>query len=275
MGRDTLDAAIRSVLSQSLPASEIIVVAGAPPKISIENLSKVKLIKNYERDKAIWTAAHNRNVGVRESNSDYVAFLDDDDLWHEDKMSIQIEYLLANPNSISITSALYQVRSWVQYKRPLKRIKKGQSILTANYGKKRFLPIPFYTPTPAIVVPTKIIKAIPFDESLPGFEDTWWLHEIQDAGYQIFQHKRALVTVNANPIRSISRDTVEKNIAWAKKLFGVDRKLATNYLKGICMRNALISRRWKDFKIYSQSLEVLEDDLYKFEISHGIKCGNI
>ena len=263
MGRDTLDAAIESVLCQSLPASEIIVVAGAPPKISNRNLSKVKLIKNFENDNGIWTAAHNRNVGVCRSNSDYVAFLDDDDLWNKNKMSIQIEFLLENPNCISISSANYKVGSRIQYKRPLKRLKNNQNVLTAIYGKKRYLPIPFYSPTPGIVVPTEIIKAIPFDESLLGFEDTWWLHMVQQNGHKIEQLRQSLITVNAAPVRSISRDTLKKNIAWAKKIAEYDSSLAVNYFQGVCVRNAIIGRQWKDVKYYFNPIKyhVFDEEL--------------
>jgi glycosyltransferase involved in cell wall biosynthesis len=250
MGRNTLDAAIKSVLNQTLPASEIIIVAGGEPTISEENLAKVKVIRNYQTDSKIWTAAHNRNIGIMASNSNFVAFLDDDDLWKSNKMQIQLDFLLGNPGYVSLSSASYKVRKWFFYKRPLKVLKENQNVLRAHYGKKRFFPTPFYTPTPGIVVPNKIAKSINFDEMLPGFEDTWWLHEIQNAGFKIFQHKLQLVIINANPIRSISRDSLSKNIAWAKKIEEYDLSLAVNYLQGICVRNALISGQWNDLKVY-------------------------
>jgi glycosyltransferase involved in cell wall biosynthesis len=260
MGRNTLDAAIDSVLKQTLPAAEIIVVAGGEPTISEDNLAKVKVIKNFQTKSEVWTAAHNRNVGILASKSDFVAFLDDDDLWKSNKMQFQLDFLLKKPGYVSLTSARYSVKKWIFYKRPIRVLRENQGVLKAHYGKKRFLPTSYYTQPSGIVLPTKIANRILFDEVLPGFEDTWWLHEIQVAGFQIFQHKRALVIVNANPIRSISRDTLEKNIAWAKKLAGVDQKFGINYLKGICLRNALIGRKWRDFKHYSKSLDELQRD---------------
>lgn len=38
-----------------------------------------------------------RNHGVRASSGDWVAFLDSDDYWHPDKLSIQIEYIVKDP----------------------------------------------------------------------------------------------------------------------------------------------------------------------------------
>ena len=256
MGRNTLDAAINSVLNQTLPATEIIVVAGRVPVISEKNLAKVKVIENFKVNTGVWTAAHNRNVGVLHSSSKFVAFLDDDDLWKKNKMQFQLDFLDKNPGHISLTSATYSIRKWFSYKRPIKVLAENQKILEALYGEKRFFPTPYYVPTPGIVVPTEISKKILFDESLPGFEDTWWLHQIQEAGWYISQHKNALVIINANPVRSISRDTLSKNIAWAKKLSEVDRNLAINYLKGICLRNAIVGRRLKDVKSYLNAAEL-------------------
>lgn len=259
MGRDTLDAAINSVLNQTYPATEIIVVAGRAPVISEKNLAKVKVIENFKVNNGVWTAAHNRNIGVLHSTTDFVAFLDDDDLWKMNKMQVQLDFLLKNPEFVSLSSATYRVRKWYAYKRPLKVLKDNQKVLEAHYGKKRFFPTPYYTPTPGIVVPYSLARNTPFDESLPGFEDTWWLHQIQTKGWSIFQHKDALVTVNANPVRSISRDTLLKNVAWAIKLSEVERKLAINYLAGICLRNAIIGRRWREVRSYLHSEDLLEN----------------
>jgi hypothetical protein len=97
-------------------------------------------------------------------------------------------------------------------------------------------------------VPTSIAKNVPIREDLLGFEDTWWLHEIQSSGYSILQLNEDLIVVNAEPIRSISRDTLEKNSSWASHLATVDRIYAQNYLTGIAIRNAMILGRSTEIK---------------------------
>ncbi|WP_423824449.1 glycosyltransferase family 2 protein [Salinibacter ruber] len=79
--RETLD----SVIEQSLPPSEIIVVddgsTDASPSI-VEGYTEVELIENKSGD----GPAASRNLGCKRSSAEAVAFLDQDDLWHPDHL---------------------------------------------------------------------------------------------------------------------------------------------------------------------------------------------
>lgn len=45
-----------------------------------------------------------RNAGLRASSEDLVAFLDDDDIWHPQKLSCQIEVIGREPDVVAVTS---------------------------------------------------------------------------------------------------------------------------------------------------------------------------
>ncbi len=78
---DTLVEAINCVINQSLPAHEIIVVNnGGQP---LDNQLLPRQVKVYELP-AYVGVSQARNHGARLATSDYVAFLDDDDLWESD-----------------------------------------------------------------------------------------------------------------------------------------------------------------------------------------------
>jgi glycosyltransferase involved in cell wall biosynthesis len=92
---------IRSVLSQTHPANEIIVVDNCSTDDTEEVLrplvqaGKVRFIRhdrNYER-------ARSRNTGMEHASSDYVTFLDSDDLMYPTNLADAAAFLAKQPGS--------------------------------------------------------------------------------------------------------------------------------------------------------------------------------
>lgn len=91
----TLETAIQSALSQKEVEVEVIVVDDAS-KDATEQLvrkfqddSRVVYLKNATNQ----GVAASRNLGVRTAKADYVAFLDSDDFWKEDKLIKQLSMM--------------------------------------------------------------------------------------------------------------------------------------------------------------------------------------
>ena len=61
---------------------------------------KLLVIKNTKRRGAGMT----RNIGIKFAKGDYIAFLDSDDVWHREKLKIQIMQMTKNNWAISHTS---------------------------------------------------------------------------------------------------------------------------------------------------------------------------
>ena len=82
---------IRSIKNQSYKNWELIIVDDA----SDEKTKKV--LKNFKNEKKIKIyylkknkgAAYCRNLGIRKSKSDYLAFIDSDDYWKKNKLKLQ------------------------------------------------------------------------------------------------------------------------------------------------------------------------------------------
>jgi glycosyltransferase involved in cell wall biosynthesis len=90
-----LKQAIESVLTQTHTPNEIIVVNGH----SRDNTEKiVKLYPNvsyiHQKGKGL---ANARNTGIDVARGELITFLDHDDYWRKDKLSIQLSYLTSNP----------------------------------------------------------------------------------------------------------------------------------------------------------------------------------
>lgn len=93
---DYLKLSIESVLRQTFKDFEIIVIDDGTPSIENEILcNKFGGIK-YLKITNSGGPAKPRNEGIRLAKGKYIAFLDDDDLWHPDKLKIQIDVIENN-----------------------------------------------------------------------------------------------------------------------------------------------------------------------------------
>lgn len=92
--------AIDSVLAQSWPADEVIVVDDGSTDNTADVLrsysDRIKYI--YQRNSGVSAA---RNNGVTNAKGDWIAFLDSDDEWHRNKLATQLEDLRGCPDAIA------------------------------------------------------------------------------------------------------------------------------------------------------------------------------
>tara|TARA_B100000795_G_scaffold268650_1_gene256078 strand:- start:2099 stop:2836 length:738 start_codon:yes stop_codon:yes gene_type:complete len=105
-----IEETINSVLSQSFKNYEIIIVYDEENK---DNLGFIELLKAKSDKIKILTnqqnqgAGYSRNIAISESRGDYLAFIDADDTWHEDKLKLQLAFM--NTNQISASHTSYNI----------------------------------------------------------------------------------------------------------------------------------------------------------------------
>ena len=111
---DTLCRAIDSVLNQTYEKIEILVIDDNIPndEYSKEVQKKMKKYSNNPQVRLIKQEEHRngavaRNVGIKEANGEFIAFLDDDDEWLPEKIAKQMKYL--HKNNLDIVSCLYTI----------------------------------------------------------------------------------------------------------------------------------------------------------------------
>lgn len=92
-----LSETIKSVISQSYTNWELLLVDGGSVDNSLETCkrfaeidSRIRVILN-KNDKG---PAHARYTGIKESRGEYIAFLDADDIWLENKLSFQVNEMI-------------------------------------------------------------------------------------------------------------------------------------------------------------------------------------
>jgi glycosyltransferase involved in cell wall biosynthesis len=91
-----LGEALTSILGQTYPPFEVVVVDDGSTDETVDIARRhgppVRVIS-----RECGSPAATRNVGIEASNGEFVAFLDPDDVWHEDKLRRQLDRFRARP----------------------------------------------------------------------------------------------------------------------------------------------------------------------------------
>ena len=100
-------AALQSALDQSWPNTEIILVDDGSKDQTFAvakqyESAKIKILRQENRG-----AAAARNVALHQAQGDFLQYLDADDLLSAGKIAEQVPLLQANPNCVSVSSAMY------------------------------------------------------------------------------------------------------------------------------------------------------------------------
>jgi glycosyltransferase involved in cell wall biosynthesis len=97
--RISLNRAVKSVINQSFIDWELYIVNDSSSNIPQFNDDRVKCIQN----EFLKGANGSRNSGIESAAGDYIAFLDDDDEWLPEKLSIQFNQMEKEQSILSFT----------------------------------------------------------------------------------------------------------------------------------------------------------------------------
>jgi glycosyltransferase involved in cell wall biosynthesis len=157
-----LKESIQSVLEQTLSPMEVIIVDDFSTDNTQEivesfNNEKVRYMKN-ERSKGANGA---RNTGILKAKGDYIAFQDSDDIWLNNKLEKQSEYMRVN----SEVDMCFCSINFNNGTRIIPKRKVEPDEINAQLRKGNFIS------TQTIFVRTSVAKDVLFDEGLKRFQD--------------------------------------------------------------------------------------------------------
>ena len=97
--RNYVEMSIKSVINQTYKNFELIIVYDDKDRSDISYIKEI--IANNEKIKLIINeknvgAGNSRNVGIKFSNGEFIAFIDSDDYWNKNKLTKQMEYINKN-----------------------------------------------------------------------------------------------------------------------------------------------------------------------------------
>jgi glycosyltransferase involved in cell wall biosynthesis len=156
--------AIDSVLAQDYTEFELIVVDdGSTDHTSDVLCSYRNVIKVLSQKNKGVSAARNR--GISEASGKFVAFLDSDDLWLSQKLSVQIEFFNQTPDALICQTEEVWIRNGLRVN-PKKRHKKPSGMIF-----KPSLELCLVSPSAVMIQRTLFDTVGGFDETLPACED--------------------------------------------------------------------------------------------------------
>ncbi len=164
-----LERALRSVVNQTFPPDEIIVVDNGSTddtkNMIKDNFQNIKYY--FLSDKGVSKA---RNLGIKNSNCEWVSFLDSDDEWHPKKLEKQINLIKTNSKCKFIHSNEIWYRNGKNLNQLKKHKKKGGNIF------KNCLKMCCISPSSVIINKNLFSNYGLFDESFQVCEDyEMWL----------------------------------------------------------------------------------------------------
>lgn len=223
----TVEKAIDSVLAQDYPDFEVIVVDDGSTDATQRVLSSYKnaIIPIRQANRGVSAA---RNRGVAEASGRLIAFLDSDDYWQSQKLSVQVAFFNAHPDALICQTQEIWIRNGRRVN-PGKRHQKPSGMIFVPS-----LDLCLVSPSAVMVKRRLFTELGGFDENLPACEDyDLWLRV--SCKYPVHLINRPLVVKRGGHPDQLSRQSgLDKyRIASIEKLLAGQRLSREQYLAAI------------------------------------------
>ncbi|GAA2485088.1 glycosyltransferase family 2 protein [Winogradskya humida] len=218
---DLLTRAVRSVLAQTVPELEVVVVIDGPDEVTTKALAeigdpRVRAVPLAEKG----GAPNARNMGVQAASAPWVALLDDDDEWLPQKLAVQLALATHAdvPRPIVATRLLNRTPR-AEFVMPRRLPAEGEHLSEYFTVRKGLFHGEGFIQTSTILAPTELLREVPFTVGLRRQQELdWTLRAIRADGTGLVMADEALVIWHQDEDRErISLQMpYESQLAWLR-----------------------------------------------------------
>lgn len=232
--------AVDSIRSQTIPASEIVVVVDGVEheRATIAALSSLE----EPRLRIVGLRGRNgpsraRNAGVAAASSPWVAFCDDDDLWQRNKLAWQLRALdeAGWPGHAVVTSGVVARSPHGDYRWPSRFIGPDERVGEYLFCTRTPYQGETLLHTSTLLASRALLGAVPFDEALWNHEDWDWLLRAEEWGARHLPVRQALAIWHIEEGREglgSRLDDWERSLSWARHQRG---RLGARAFSAFCL----------------------------------------
>lgn len=229
VGRDSVLKAIESVLKQTFPIKEIILCYDGDAfdifeKKILGHFSEINHIKIINCGP--FNGGNNaRQTGIENSNSTYIALLDDDDEWldcHTHEFVQNIKSAMIQSDFIFYSSGVILVQNGFSIgERPIRMKMDNESFSEYIFVKKSFNWEHGFIQSSIMIFSKSLVEAIPFDKSLRFHQDIDWILKLQrsNINYIYIQNPRKTVMYHSTADSVSKKINADESSTWALRAF--------------------------------------------------------
>jgi glycosyltransferase involved in cell wall biosynthesis len=202
--------AIDSVLKQTYSKIEIIVVDDNNDADDYRIATEDKLqqhIKNnsitYIKHTSNLGGCQARNTGAKHANGFYLAFLDDDDFYENNKIETQVNYLKSNPNLDACICSMFRIDDTGQQIQSRQNIARGNTLKGAIIDGNLF--------TSMLLIKKSVFDVLEGFSEIPRFQDKFFHYKFLKQNYKIGIIEEQLLTL-------VDHDDVRISLASKEKI---------------------------------------------------------
>jgi len=211
--------AVESVLAQTHPVAEVVVVIDGPDPITE---SALQAVKDPRLRAVVFPAARGgsdaRNAGVQVAGSEWIAFLDDDDEWLPTKLERQLA--MREPGEGDpILSCRFIARTDAGDRVWPKRLPRASEPLCEYLLTRRGLRRDDgFVATPTILTRRSLLRRVPFRRGLRKHQDWDWVLRATREGARLLFCPEVLARCEMRTRRSTSRSADwRSSLAWIRQ----------------------------------------------------------